>query len=163
MKLFGCKKKIGKIILITSVAVLEILQIAVIAVLIIIITGRDPLDDINPLEDRMTYSRGDYEVELKGEDYVELYCLLDDFTVIIPDPTAGYAQYDTDTINIYYANGEKHTIVLRRVFGVKGKIYGRIEYDGKIYLVDPWMVMVFEYALEPYRNDYYKYKKSLDN
>lgn len=162
-----CKHKkvnIKRILLITGFAVIEIVQLICIAMLVFMINGREPVRSINIRNDRLTYSRGDYEVEFAKKDYPIIKDLLIDFTISIPDPTYdGRGQYDSDTINIYYANGEKDTITLKNGFGYNGKRYGRVVYNGKWYLADPWMVDVYEAALEDYREDYYKYLKSLDN
>ena len=165
MAWFGHKKvNIKKSLLIVGLVVIEIIQIICIVTLIILINGRKPINQISTVNDRLTYSCGDYEVEFAKRDYPIIADLLRDFTISIPDPTYdGRVQYDSDTITIYYANGEKDTITLKNGFGYNGKRYGRVVYNGKWYLADPWMVDVYEAALEDYREDYYKYLKSLDN
>lgn len=148
--------------------VLEILQLSLVAVLIFLIHGYQPIESISPLEDRLTYSRGDYEIAIAKKDYANIIGMIEQLTLSIPDPTyynirAKRVPYDSDTINIYYANGEKHTISLKNGFWYNGRRYGRVDYDGRQYLADQWMVDVYKAALESYREDYYKYLKLLDN
>ncbi len=146
--------------LILTIVISEITLIVFVLILLFIIQGTQPLYGSIAEREKITYSmyNTDYEVDIDRKDLMTLHNYLDDFTLHIPDPNP--YQYmnkpQGDTLRIYMANGDVHSITLLYGGNKFGHHIYRILYNDEEYIINRWMADVLINILSPYRNEYKK-------
>ena len=113
---------------------------------------RNPLSGRLPDIERVTFSIGSKdEVEISEKDIVKLRSPLDKFGFFGATPIRQRDNIREETLHLTMKDGEKHTIVFEGYGRFLWFTVGLVNYDGREYYCDRWMVEHFKSLLQDYR------------
>lgn len=146
--------------LIAFLVVVEIIQLIIFFGLHSVFKGTQPFRDMYP-EGPYTYSayNTEFELELEYEDGLRLRRLFENLTLRMPTPCTLYPFItQRNTLNVYRANGEKHSITFKGKKEILGCLVGIVEYDGVEYIVDYWLYKYGVDFCDPYHDEFVKWR-----